>query len=90
MRLKIRTKRAQGLGAARARREFVGFQVAIELPDQLSRDLDGATPGDAFRREFVNKPLCMGPAQSVGSYAELAGAVGNDDRAGEQSLTALR
>ena len=70
----------------RARRELVILQAPIEPPDHPLGDLDGVALFVVGGDELVDEALGVDPAQRVVADAELAGVVGNDDRAREQAF----
>ncbi len=78
--------RAEEVRLFRARCALVILQAPIEPPDRPLGDRDGVALSVVGGDELVDEALGVDPAQRVVADAELAGVVGNDNRAGEQAL----
>ena len=76
----------QGCLALRGRMLAIGFESAIELPDQCA---DAALGGALLMREgveLVNEALGMDPAQAVSADIELTGVGADDNGVGEKAV----
>src|SRR6266478_4224547 len=78
-RLKMRSKRAQGGLAQWCRIAAIGFEIAIEPPDQMAQPLLGGAVLVGEGVELVHQPLGVDPAQRMPAEIELAGIVADDD-----------
>ena len=65
---------------------LVGFEIGVEPPDQLTDEVDGPSLRIVEADELVDQALSMNSAQAVLADAELAGAVGDDDRIVEEAM----
>src|SRR6266851_6683716 len=76
----------QGGAALRGGMPAIGFEIAIEPPDQCP----DVTLGDALLMregvELVNEPLGMDPAQAVLADIELTGIITDDDGVGQKAV----
>ncbi len=64
----------------------IGFEVAIEPPDQRARSALGRTLRIGEGIELVNEALGMDPAQAVRADVELPGVVTDDDGVGQEAM----
>jgi len=57
---------------------LVGLEVGVEPPDQLTGDVEGAALVIVEADQLVHRALGMNPAESMLTYSELAGVIGQD------------
>src|SRR5260370_15937529 len=76
----------QGGLVLRRRVSALGFEVAIEPPDQMAYPLlcRAVLVGESV--EFVNETLGMHPAQGMAADLELAGIIADDDGVVEEAM----
>ena len=70
---------AQGGLAQWCRIAAIGFEIAIEPPDQMAQPLLGGAVLVGEGVELVHQPLGVDPAQRMPAEIELAGIVADDD-----------
>src|SRR5215831_16586586 len=76
----------QGSPGLSARILPVGFEIAIERPDQSTNPGLGLALIIGEGIELVNEPLGMNPAQAMLADVELTGVVADDHAVGQEAM----
>src|SRR6516225_1786868 len=76
----------QGSPALSARILLVGFEIAIERPDQSTNPGLGLALIIGEGVELMNEPLGMNPAQAMLADVELTGVVADDHGVGQEAM----
>ena len=76
----------QGGLALRGRMLAIGFEIAIEPPDQRARSALSLALFIREGVELVNEALGMDPAQAVRADVELPGVIADDDGVGQEAM----
>jgi hypothetical protein len=64
----------------------IGFEIAIEPPDQCARSALSRTLPIGEGIELVNEALGMDPAQAARANVELPGVIADDDGVGQEAM----
>ena len=76
----------QGGLALPGRMLAIGFEIAIEPPDQRARSALSLALFIREGVELVNEALGMDPAQAVRADVELPGVIADDDGVGQEAM----
>ena len=76
----------QGGLALRGRMLAIGFEIAIEPPDQRARSALSLALFIREGVELVNEALGMDPAQAMRADVELPGVIADDDGVGQEAI----